>query len=593
MIIGLFRSKKAASLFQAAFSKLAPNLSKVYSTWHSYLSSLSLHRKREYEQACSEEGLEPHAIPAMCDTRFRMNIRFALWMEKDDRCLYFCATKLRDKIKMGLHKDVTEAETTILKDFLGNYLVVRLTNMFFIDVSDPVITLLNHFESEEPLIHKRWDMLANFFYKFLSKFMKNAGGENEPISELLKTDFKDSKLQLSDGNIFLGGKVETFLKDLGLSRQSSEIKPWLENVRAFYVEALERCVKYMKPSLTSSTLHKLEIINPKSIFAFSLDDLKKKYAYVAKKFPNVIKPSQIPELLDQVSLLKFQKRMQETTSELRPTEFYVQLSKVPDQKFSLVSKLCLALLTTHNSGSSAERDISDMNSLLADPRTNRTQQLRLQARLKVRSHVNNLRFKCLTCNAVRMKKLLQQSPSDDDSGSESEEFETKGDNRLGDEEEEGIDARRFVEEAEEIEPEEDITEDSNGSRKGHIKGEKSSHCHCDLFNLDDDLKVYMSDGQPYRRFKADVLEKRKTKLENLRIRQHMKKSDDNRIKQDMKVELSRLRRKLKEDLKEKMNTAKAKPLTEVEKKEQRSKRKQEIQDQREAKRKQLFLALEI
>ena len=103
----------------------------------------------------------------------------------------------------------------------------------------------------------------------------------------------------------------------------------------------------------------------------------------------------------------------------------------------------------------------------------------------------------------------------------------------------------------------------------------------------------MSDGQPYRRFKVDVLEKRKTKLENLRIRQHMKKSDDNRMKQDMKIELNRLRRKLKEDLKDKMINAKAKPLTEVEKKEQRSKRKQEIQDQREAKRKQLFLALEI
>jgi hypothetical protein len=78
-----------------------------------------------------------------------------------------------------------------------------------------------------------------------------------------------------------------------------------------------------------------------------------------------------------------------------------------------------------------------MNSHLADPRTNRTQQLRLQARLKVRSHVNNLRFKCQTCNAVRMKKLLQQSSSDDDSGSESEGLETKGDN--SDEEEEGND----------------------------------------------------------------------------------------------------------------------------------------------------------
>ena len=519
-----------------------------------------------------------------------MNIRFAKWMEKDDRCLYLCATKLRDSINMGLHKDVTEAETTILKDFLGNYLVVRLTNMFFIDVSNPVINILNHFESDEPLIHKRWDMLADFFYRFLTKFMKNAGGENELIGELLKTNFQDSKLQLSDEEMFLGGKVETFLKDLGLSRQSSEIKPWLENVRAFYVEALEKCVKYMKPSLTSSTLHKLEILNPKSIFSFSLDDLKKKYAYVAKKFPNVIKPSKVPELLDQVSLLKFHKRMRETTSELRPTEFYVQLAKVPDQKFSLVSKLCLSLLTIHNSGSSAERDISDMNSLLADPRTNRTQQLRLKARLKVRSHVNNLRFKCQTCNAVRIKKLLQQASSDD-SGSEGDEMETKGGN--SDEEEEGNEATGFVTDADEIEAEEDIPEDLKGTKKGHIRGEKSSHCHCDLFKLEDDLKVYMSDGQPYRRFKSDVLEKRRTKLENLRIRQHMKKNDEDKIKQDMKVELSRLRRKLKEDLKEKRNKVVVKPLTEVDKKEHRVKRKQEIQDQREAKRKQLFLALEI
>ena len=78
-----------SNLLKAAFPKLNSNLGKLYSTWHSYLSSQSLHRKREYEEACREEGLEPHAIPAMCDTRFRMNIRFAKWMERDDHCLYF------------------------------------------------------------------------------------------------------------------------------------------------------------------------------------------------------------------------------------------------------------------------------------------------------------------------------------------------------------------------------------------------------------------------------------------------------------------------------------------------------------------------
>ena len=32
-----------------------------------------------------------------------------------------------------------------------------------------------------------------------------------------------------------------------------------------------------------------------------------------------------------------------------------------------------------------------------------------------------------------------------------------------------------------------------------VKGSSSSHCHCDLFQVDDDFKVFMSNGQPYRR----------------------------------------------------------------------------------------------
>ena len=194
-----------SNLLKAAFNKLAPGLTKVYSTWHSYLSSLSLHRKREYEAYCEEEGLEPHAIPAMCDTRFRMNIRFAQWMEKDDRCLYLCATRLRDDVESGKKKDMSEAETIILKDFLGNYLVVRLVNMFFLEVSSPVLTLLNFLETEEPLIYKRWDMMAELFYDMFSKFMKSDRAENIP-TELLDVVFTNLSLQHSDTEIFLGAK---------------------------------------------------------------------------------------------------------------------------------------------------------------------------------------------------------------------------------------------------------------------------------------------------------------------------------------------------------------------------------------------------
>lgn len=62
-----------------------------------------------------------------------MNIRFAQWMERDERCLYLCATRLRDDVESCKKKDISEAENIILKDFLGNYLVVRLTNMFFLN----------------------------------------------------------------------------------------------------------------------------------------------------------------------------------------------------------------------------------------------------------------------------------------------------------------------------------------------------------------------------------------------------------------------------------------------------------------------------
>ena len=96
------------------------------------------------------------------------------------------------------------------------------------------------------------------------------------------------------------------------------MKPWLGSVRSFYVEALQKCVKYMKPSLISRTLLNLKILNPKCLFAFSAEDVKKNYAYLAKKFPNVITHQEIPDLLEQVCVLKFQQIFREAASELRP-----------------------------------------------------------------------------------------------------------------------------------------------------------------------------------------------------------------------------------------------------------------------------------
>ena len=341
-------------------------MTKVYSMWHTYLSSLSLHRKREYEMYCAEAGLETHAIPKMCETRFRMNLRLAEWMEKDDRCLYLCATRLKDDVNNSNKKDVTEAETLILKEFLGNYVIVRLTNKFFLNVSKPVIRLLDYFEAEDPIIYKRWDMIAELFHEFLAKFMKKTGIDDDvSVTELMKIDFTDTSLHLSDSDIYLGGRVESFLEELGLNRRSIELKSWLtDHVRPFYIEALQRMVKYFKPSLSSRTLQNMDVLNPKSFFAYNMDELKHKWAYVAKKFPAVIPSIQIPELLGQVAKIRLQKKVKEATLELTPTEFYHELSKIENvdstKKYCLVPKLALALLTAHNSGSSSERDISIM-----------------------------------------------------------------------------------------------------------------------------------------------------------------------------------------------------------------------------------------
>lgn len=274
------------------------------------------------------------------------------------------------------------------------------------------------------------------------------------------------------------------------------------------------------------------------------------WAYIGKKFTNVIKPNQLPDILDQVAQMKVQKKVREATNELTPTLFFFELSKV-DNKYLLVSKLALALLTAHNSSSSAERDISQMNSILADPRTRCTKQLRLQTRLKMRSSTHNLRLKCEDCKQVKLQKWQRKNETDTNETSDEEEEE--------EEEQEKV-----------------------------IKGEKSSHCH--LFEVDEELMAKMKNGQPWQRYKDDLKKKRDEEIIEKRIMEPAKKADEEKAKKDTKIELQRLRRKLKEDAHDKSKQAKPKQLTDAETKEAREQRRREIQLKRDDKRKEWFLA---
>ena len=162
-------------------------------------------------------------------------------MEKDDRCLYLWFEKLQGEIRKGTHKDIASAEQCTLKEFCSTYVSVRLSNKFVLDVSDPILTCINHFECEEPKIYERFDVLGDFLVTFMAKFLKNSGktrGYKTTTRDLLDINVHDKSLQLPNKDVYLDPKVEAFIKELGLTRSSQELVPWLEKVKAFYCEAL-------------------------------------------------------------------------------------------------------------------------------------------------------------------------------------------------------------------------------------------------------------------------------------------------------------------------------------------------------------------
>ena len=354
----------SSNILKGGVTKLHPNLTNLYSQLHTHLSTSSLHRLREYEEFCHSQGLEPHKIPDFLDVRFRTITSCANWMEKDDRCLYLWFKKLTQEIKEDKHKDVTQAEQFILKEFSSNYITVRLCNKFILDVSEPILTCINHFECEEPKVFERFDVLGDFLVTFMAKFMKDGGrGRNKGVGELttkdlLDVDVHDKSLQLSNENLYLGPKVETFLNELGLTSSSPELAPWMEKVRAFYCEALSKAQKYFRAPLTSKVLRACDIFDPKVLFTTPLDEVKNKFKTVASRFSNVIRNDQIPQLLDQVSCLHAKTQVKEIAATLTPVQIFSRLLTWRGGKYSLVGRLGCALLSVHNSGAMAERDFS-------------------------------------------------------------------------------------------------------------------------------------------------------------------------------------------------------------------------------------------
>ena len=552
----------ASNILKSAVPKLSPNLTKMYSALHSYLNTASLHRKRKYEDVCAENGLIPQAVPQMLDIRFRVIVRLAKWMEDDDRCIYLYIKQLEDSLRAEPNKEPSDTEMTILTEYKSNYLEVRLTNKFILDVSSPLIKFLNIFESTDVLIHKQFESILDLVYNFLSKFLKNAGlkdGE-ETLSgkKLLQVDYTDKKLQLDDKRIFLGEKVDSFLTEMGLSRDSKEIQSWLKRVRLFYEEALSKMFKYFGPSLKSKTLRYLSVLCPSATSKLSLDELRTRWIYLGESFPNIVSSSEVYSLMDEVVKLK---ALDGLDKEVEPDVFFEELSSLTDENgnkaFPVMTKLGPALLTGHNSGSNAERDFSLMvrllsifddlftfifnqNGLADDPKRNKTSQLRLNTRLSIKSSIHNLKHCCKLCKELKR--------------------ENKERVKMGE------------------------------------KAKTSTHCHCTQWSPSDELISEVIGGKPSQRFKQDEKVKQdKGKIKEL-LFSEARDRDAIVKKADMEREKQVLKKKIEEVEKMKDKPAKVSKPKEAEAaaaaaKKKRKLKKVEKDEKIAAKRKRLSLIL--
>ena len=78
------------------------------------------------------------------------------------------------------------------------------------------------FESNEPKIHVRYQKTVILMFTYGCKFLKNGGlpPETDVVSarDVLNVEYYQENLQLSNKEIFLGERVDTFLKEYKIDR---------------------------------------------------------------------------------------------------------------------------------------------------------------------------------------------------------------------------------------------------------------------------------------------------------------------------------------------------------------------------------------
>ena len=467
---------------------------------------------------CAGLGLDPSSIPKMLSVRFRVIEKLAKWLVKDDACVFAFIEDLAERVKSG-RTVPTETESVLLKNYWGKYIETLLTASFLAEVSAPIIDFIDFFENQtKSKLHKRHEETISFLFLLMSKFLKNGGMKNSAkvtAGRILKVDVEDPSLQLDDEELWLGSTADDFLKESKLTRKSKEVQPWLAGVRAFYGELVKKAVKYFRDGLESKTLQYCSVLDPNNCIALELDLLKKKFGYLAAKFPNIIPENEVPALLAEVALMKAVPRLEQYL-DMSPEEFWHLLRQTGEgRRFRRLPDLAQALLTVYNSNSAAETDFSIQNSLVGDGRRNQCSQDRLNGRMLIKSHNFLLRKHCQPCTE-RQREIENGS----------------------------------LEAVEQHDEEDDDMEDDENNVSGKKLG-KLRHCHCSLFRPSPELLNYMGDGQPKQRFNVEQMARRKERERiegEKRIRREIQAGGR---AQQLKAAVDRLKKVQKKDEEEK------------------------------------------
>ena len=98
----------------------------------------------------------------------------------------------------------SETETTVCEILLGDYIIVRLTNLFLVEASTPFVNFIEFFESRKVRCHLLYSKMALLLSTHLDMFLKDGGRNKMSPKQLLKVDVRDQQMQLPKKDIVIG-----------------------------------------------------------------------------------------------------------------------------------------------------------------------------------------------------------------------------------------------------------------------------------------------------------------------------------------------------------------------------------------------------